>query len=71
MSVSLSARWVTLSACHTARALLRPGEEWFGLARAFMLAGAMLDGLFGVIVHGLSSEADHDGFPAAPPERLR
>ena len=24
----------------TARALLRPGEEWFGLARAFMLAGA-------------------------------
>lgn len=38
---------------------------------AFMLAGAMLGGLFGVIVHGLSSEADHDGFPAAPPERLR
>lgn len=38
--LSLSARWVTLSACHTARALLRPGEEWFGLARAFMLAGA-------------------------------
>lgn len=38
--VSLSARWVTLSACHTARALVRPGEEWFGLARAFLLAGA-------------------------------
>ena len=36
----LSARWVTLSACHTARALVRPGEEWFGLARAFLLAGA-------------------------------
>src|SRR5262245_8268211 len=38
--LSLSARWVTLSACHTARALVRPGEEWFGLARAFLLAGA-------------------------------
>jgi CHAT domain-containing protein len=38
--LSLEARWVTLSACHTARALVRPGEEWFGLARAFLLAGA-------------------------------
>jgi len=38
--ISLRARWVTLSACHTARALVRPGEEWFGLARAFLLAGA-------------------------------
>jgi CHAT domain-containing protein/tetratricopeptide (TPR) repeat protein len=38
--ISLSARWVTLSACHTARALVRPGEEWFGLARAFLLAGS-------------------------------
>jgi len=38
--IALSARWVTLSACHTARALVRPGEEWFGLARAFLLAGA-------------------------------
>ena len=38
--VTLAARWVTLSACHTARALVRPGEEWFGLARAFLLAGA-------------------------------
>lgn len=37
---SLAARWVTLSACHTARALVRPGEEWFGLARSFLLAGA-------------------------------
>src|SRR5262249_58843487 len=36
----IAARWVTLSACHTARALVRPGEEWFGLARAFLLAGA-------------------------------
>ncbi|MBI5168265.1 MAG: CHAT domain-containing protein, partial [Candidatus Eisenbacteria bacterium] len=36
----LAARWVTLSACHTARALVRPGEEWFGLARSFLLAGA-------------------------------
>ncbi|HTR98021.1 MAG TPA: CHAT domain-containing protein [Candidatus Acidoferrales bacterium] len=36
----LLARWVTLSACHTARALVRPGEEWFGLARSFLLAGA-------------------------------
>ena len=38
--LALSCRWVTLSACHTARALVRPGEEWFGLARAFLLAGA-------------------------------
>jgi tetratricopeptide (TPR) repeat protein len=38
--LSLSSRWITLSACHTARALVRPGEEWFGLARAFLLAGA-------------------------------
>lgn len=38
--VSLAARWVTLSACHTARALVRPGEEWFGLARSFLLSGA-------------------------------
>jgi len=37
--LSLAARWVTLSACHTARALVRPGEEWFGLAREFLLAG--------------------------------
>ncbi|MFN8587304.1 MAG: CHAT domain-containing protein [Candidatus Eisenbacteria bacterium] len=36
----LAARWVTLSACHTARALVRPGEEWFGLSRSFLLAGA-------------------------------
>jgi hypothetical protein len=38
--VTIRARWVTLSACHSARALVRPGEEWFGLARAFLLAGA-------------------------------
>jgi hypothetical protein len=38
--LSLAARWVTLSACHTARALVHPGEEWFGLARSFLLAGA-------------------------------
>jgi CHAT domain-containing protein len=31
---------VTLSACHTARALVHPGEEWFGLARSFLVAGA-------------------------------
>ena len=37
---TLQARWVTLSACHTARALVHPGEEWFGLARSFLLAGA-------------------------------
>lgn len=36
----IAARWVTLSACHTARALVRPGEEWFGLARSFLLAGS-------------------------------
>ncbi|MBI5837020.1 MAG: CHAT domain-containing protein [Candidatus Eisenbacteria bacterium] len=36
----LRARWVTLSACQTARALVRPGEEWFGLARSFLVAGA-------------------------------
>jgi CHAT domain-containing protein len=39
-NIALAARWVTLSACHTARALVRPGEEWFGLARTFLLAGA-------------------------------
>jgi CHAT domain-containing protein len=39
-SLSLAAGWVTLSACHTARALVHPGEEWFGLARSFLLAGA-------------------------------
>lgn len=36
----LHARFVTLSACHTARALVHPGEEWFGLTRSFVLAGA-------------------------------
>ena len=39
-SLSLAAEWVTLSACHTARALVHPGEEWFGLARSFLVAGA-------------------------------
>lgn len=39
-NLGLGARWVTLSACHTARALVRPGEEWFGLSRALLLAGA-------------------------------
>src|SRR5204863_3946357 len=29
-----------LSACQTARALVRPGEEWFGLARTLLLAGS-------------------------------
>jgi CHAT domain-containing protein len=29
-----------LSACQTARASVRPGEEWFGLARALLLCGA-------------------------------
>ncbi len=36
----LSARWVALSACQSARALVQPGEEWFGLARAMLIAGA-------------------------------
>jgi tetratricopeptide (TPR) repeat protein len=36
----LGARWVALSACQTARALVRPGEEWFGLARTLLIAGA-------------------------------
>lgn len=34
------ASWVALSACQTARALIRPGEEWYGLARGFLAAGA-------------------------------
>ena len=38
--LGLSASWVTLSACQTARALVRPGEEWFGLPRALLLGGA-------------------------------
>ena len=36
----LRARWVSLSACQTARALVQPGEEWFGLSRSLLLAGA-------------------------------
>jgi CHAT domain-containing protein len=38
--MSLRARWIALSACQTARALVEPGEEWFGLARGLLLAGA-------------------------------
>ncbi len=34
------AAWVALSACQTARALVRPGEEWYGLAPGFLAAGA-------------------------------
>ncbi len=36
----LRARWVALSACQTARALVRPGDEWFGLSRELLLGGA-------------------------------
>ncbi|MEK7317257.1 MAG: CHAT domain-containing protein, partial [Candidatus Eisenbacteria bacterium] len=36
----LSAEWISLSACQTARALIRPGEEWFGLPRTLLQAGA-------------------------------
>jgi CHAT domain-containing protein len=36
----LGARGVALSACQTARALVRPGEEWFGFPRSLLLAGA-------------------------------
>lgn len=36
----LSAKWISLSACQTARALIRPGEEWFGLPRTLLQAGA-------------------------------
>lgn len=39
-AIRLVARRVTLSACQTARALVRPGEEWFGLPRTLLLAGA-------------------------------
>jgi tetratricopeptide (TPR) repeat protein len=38
--LQVSAAGVTLSACQTARALVRPGDEWFGLPRALLLAGA-------------------------------
>jgi tetratricopeptide (TPR) repeat protein len=38
--LGLAARCVALSACQTARALLRPGTEWFGLPRSLLLAGA-------------------------------
>ncbi len=38
--LDLGARWVSLSACQTARALVRPGEEWFGIPRALLIAGA-------------------------------
>src|SRR5207245_10921531 len=30
--LTLRSRWVTLSACQSARALVRPGEDGFGLA---------------------------------------
>ena len=36
----LGAGGVVLSACQTARALVRPGEEWFGLPRSLLLSGA-------------------------------
>ena len=39
-ALRLRASWVGLSACQSARALVRPGEEWFGLARSFLLSGA-------------------------------
>ena len=39
-SLRLAARWVSLSACQSARALVSPGEEWFGLSRSLLLAGA-------------------------------
>jgi CHAT domain-containing protein/tetratricopeptide (TPR) repeat protein len=39
-ALQLSAAWVGLSACQSARSLVRPGEEWFGLARSFLLSGA-------------------------------
>jgi CHAT domain-containing protein len=38
--LGLAAHWVTLSACQSGRARIQPGEEWFGLARSFLLAGA-------------------------------
>jgi len=38
--LGIAARAVTLSACQTARALVRPGDEWFGLPRALLVAGA-------------------------------
>jgi CHAT domain-containing protein len=41
-ALRLRARWITLSACQTARALVRPGEEWFGLARSLLGAGVPL-----------------------------
>src|SRR5437667_12900489 len=39
-ALRLAARGVALSACQTARALVRPGEEWFGFPRSLLLAGA-------------------------------
>lgn len=38
--VPLGAGRVVLAACQTARALVRPGEEWLGLARTLLRAGA-------------------------------
>ena len=34
-----AAERVVLSACQSARALVQPGEEWFGLARTLLLGG--------------------------------
>ncbi|HET7226797.1 MAG TPA: CHAT domain-containing protein, partial [Candidatus Eisenbacteria bacterium] len=36
----LAARWVSLSACQSARSLASGGEEWFGMPRTLLLAGA-------------------------------
>ncbi|HTO92200.1 MAG TPA: CHAT domain-containing protein [Candidatus Sulfotelmatobacter sp.] len=37
--VRLAAHRVVLAACQTGRALVQPGEEWFGLARTLLLGG--------------------------------
>jgi hypothetical protein len=36
----LAAAWVSLSACQSARSLVHAGEEWFGMPRTLLLAGA-------------------------------
>jgi CHAT domain-containing protein/tetratricopeptide (TPR) repeat protein len=39
-NMHIAARTVVITGCRTARRIIRPGDEWLGLMRAFYLAGA-------------------------------
>ncbi len=40
MDMRIQARTLVITGCQTARRLIRPGDEWLGLMRAFYLSGA-------------------------------